>query len=399
MTTAEGSASRGAAGRVAATHFQTRRGLLVAVLFVIAAVVVGLWRGDTWWLPLHLFLIGGVLSAIAATTQMLAITWSSSPPTKPWLAAGQRWILAAGAVGVVVGRDTTTNWLVEAGGTLVIVALLVMVPILLAIRRGAVTDRYVPAIDAYMAAHVFGALGAVIGIIMATDRAGQDYLRLHDAHLTINLFGLVGGVIAATLPYFTATQVRAKMSPRATPSVIRGVVGIVILATAVAALGALSATRWAAMVAMLLYAAALVVIVTLLPIADRKRWNWAGPRLAQLLAGIGWWVAMTVLFAVRVGRGHDLGIAVRTLAIGGFAQILVASLAYLGPVVRAGGHQQLTAGFALTRSWISLAAGNLAAVASVVEARLLLLAALAVWAVDIAARAALLVIRSGSTKE
>ncbi|HRD99682.1 MAG TPA: hypothetical protein PLV68_00185, partial [Ilumatobacteraceae bacterium] len=54
----------------------------------------------------------------------------------------------------------------------------------------------------------------------------------------------------------------------------------------------------------------------------------------------------------------------QALVIGGFAQILVASLAYLGPVLRGGGHRRLSAGFAITRSWTSLAAGNAAALAA-----------------------------------
>ncbi|MFP5487244.1 MAG: hypothetical protein ACLGHQ_02930 [Acidimicrobiia bacterium] len=35
------------------------------------------------------------------------------------------------------------------------------------------------------------------------------------------MFGLIGLVIAATLPFFAATQVRTKMSPRATPTTMR----------------------------------------------------------------------------------------------------------------------------------------------------------------------------------
>ncbi|MEO8266272.1 MAG: hypothetical protein ABI706_12285 [Ilumatobacteraceae bacterium] len=76
------------------------------------------------------------------------------------------------------------------------------------------------------------------------------------------------------------------------------------------------------------------------------------------------------------------------LVIGGFAQILVASLAYLGPVLRGGGHQRLTAGFAITNSWVSLAAGNTAAVAALAGHGPTLAVALAVWLTDIVARVA-----------
>ena len=44
------------------------------------------------------------------------------------------------------------------------------------------------------------------------------------------------------------------------------------------------------------------------------------------------------------------------LVLGGYVQILVASLAYLAPVLRGGGHVRLSAGFATTRSWLALTA-------------------------------------------
>ncbi|HQV56533.1 MAG TPA: hypothetical protein PKV27_00875, partial [Ilumatobacteraceae bacterium] len=209
--------------------------MLIAAGFVIAAVIAAAVRGDGWWLPLHLFLVGGVLSAISATTQMLAITWSSSPPTRPWVATVVRWTLAAGAVGVVVGRDTGRRWLIEFGGGFVAIALVGMVPVLWAVHRGAVTDRYRPAIEAYVAAHLFGAVGVIVGVVMATGRSGSRHLELRGTHLIVNLFGCVGLVIAATLPYFTATQVRSKMSPRATRPVLRIVAAVFAAAVLFAA--------------------------------------------------------------------------------------------------------------------------------------------------------------------
>ena len=97
--------------------------------------------------------------------------------------------------------------------------------------------------------------------------------------------------------------------------------------------------------------------------------------------------------AVAVWRGKDEGDLVRALVVGGFAPILLASLAYLVPVLRGGGHARLTAGFATTRSWIGLAAGNLAAVAALLDRRRLLYAAILVWLVDSLARGALLQFR------
>jgi hypothetical protein len=384
---------RGAPQRVADVHGQTRRGLLVAAGFTGAAVVSGITRvGGDWWVPLHLFVVGALLSAVSATTQMLAVTWSASPAPRPLVAAAQRWTLAAGAVVLIVGRETDRTWMFVAGGTTVIAAVLGLGVILIRIRRRAVTPRFAPAIEAYVAAVVAGAAGMSIGLALGTGRAGRSFVHLRDVHLVLNVFGLVGLVIAATLPYFAATQVRSKMSPRATPSTMRLVFGALVTATAVAATGRLIGRPGVAAAGLLAYALGLLVIAALLPIYTRSRLRWAGPRLLQLAAGIAWWAAMTVALAVAAVSGAADGAFLRALVIGGFAQILVASLAYLGPVLRGGGHEQLTAGFAITRSWVSLTAGNMAAMAALVGHDPTLAAALAVLLTDVAFRAARLLI-------
>ena len=340
-----------------------------------------------WWLPLHLFLAGGLLSAISAATQMLAVTWSSSSAPHPMVAAIQRWVLATGAVAVVIGGERDIRWLVGLGGVAVGASLLAMVPILLGIRRSSVTDRFMPAIDAFIAAFLFGVVGTAIGVVLGTGRAGGSVTALRDAHLIVNLFGLVGLVIAATLPFFLATQVRAKMSLRATPVVLRANTATLVVATATAGVGRLFEWRAVTATGLVVYAAALAWTVVLLPIFDRRRWQWAGPRLVQLLTGVGWWIAMTLTLAVVLTSDSSAHATLQALVIGGFAQIFVASLAYLGPVLRGGGHERLTAGFAITRSWLSVVAGNVAAVGAIVEQPIVMLTALAIWLADITARA------------
>ena len=89
---------RGAAGRVAQIHVQTRCGLGVTATFVAAAVVTGaVGIGDGWWLPLHLFVVGALLTAISAVTQMLAVTWSTAPAPRSAVAAHTLGVTAAAA--------------------------------------------------------------------------------------------------------------------------------------------------------------------------------------------------------------------------------------------------------------------------------------------------------------
>jgi nitrite reductase (NO-forming) len=380
-----------APGRVAEVHAQTRRGLLIAAGFVVVAVGVGVGAvrvGAGWWLPLHLFVVGGLLSAISATTQMLAVTWSAAPAARRAVVRTQRWALAAATVALVIGRETDQSWMFVAGGVAVVVAMLGLASMLLRVRRQAVTDRFAPAIEAYVAAVVAGSVGMSLGVLLGSGRIGDRAVQLRSAHLVLNVFGLVGLVIAATLPYFVATQVRSKMSPRATPTRMRVTFGALAVATVIAATGEILVRPRVVAAGLVTYAVGLLMVAAMLPIDAKARLRWAGPRVAQLLSGIAWWTAMTLALAVAAVRGSDDRTILQTLVIGGFAQILVASLAYLGPVLRGGGHQRLTAGFSVTRSWVSLIAGNAAALAAFAGNGPTLVAALVVWVTDVGVRAA-----------
>jgi nitrite reductase (NO-forming) len=380
---------------VADVHAQSRRGLLVAAGFVVVAVVAAL-AHDGWWLPLHLFVVGALLSAISAATQMLAVTWSASPAPSRRVAAAQRWALAAGTVALAFGRETDRTWLFFAGGATVVVAMLALAVILIRIRQQAVTDRFAPAIEAYVAAVSAGAVGMSLGIALGSGWAGARAAELRGTHLVLNVFGLIGLVIAGTLPYFAATQTRSKMSRRATPTAVRITMLGLSAATAVAATGEMLGTRALVAGALIAYALGLLALIPLLPVPDRARLRWAGPRVAQLLAGIGWWASMTIALAVVTIRATNDRQVVLALVVGGFGQILVASLAYLGPVLRGGGHRQLAAGFAITRSWISLAAGNVAALAALTGHERVLAAVLVAWLTDMVVRAGRLLATSRS---
>lgn len=158
-------------------------------------------------------------------------------------------------------------------------------------------------------------------------------------------------------------------------------------ATAVGATGAILDRPGIVAGGLIGYALGLLVIASMLPIYTRHRLRWAGPRVVQLLTGLAWWAAMTIALAIVAVRGSGDRVILQALVIGGFAQILVASLAYLGPVLRGGGHQRLTAGFAITRSWASVAAGNTAAFGVLVGHGPTSAVALAVWLTDVVVRA------------
>ena len=378
------------AGRVAEMHRQTRPGLAFAGAFAVASGLAAIAPHNTGaWLPLHLFLAGAVLHAISAVTLMLAVTWSAGLPP-PWSAVRlQRWLLTAGVIVLAAGREMALAGLTVAIAASTIAASMVILGVLLArVRRDASLDRFDAAIDGYLTALPLALVGSALGAMAG---AGHSASGLVSMHLTLNLFGLVGVVIAATLPYMTATQFRSKMAPRATPRTIRAVVGALAAATVVTTIGIGTRRELLAGLGLITYAGGIAATIAICPFPRWRNLRWAGPRAGCIALGALWWFGATVGFAACAWSALDAptGLIV-ALVVGGYAQILAGSLAYLAPVLRGGGHARLAQGFRLTRCWPALVAANVAAAGAVFGSSIVALAGIAIVLGDGMARAALL---------
>lgn len=139
-----GRAPAGAAGRVAAVHRQSRPTLGLAVAFSIAAgVATALPHRTGTWLPMHLFLLGGVLLAISAATQLLAVTWGAAPAPAERTVAVQRALVAVGAAGLALARERAWPTPVLAAAGLAVVGGLLLLGVLLwQLRAAAIQDRF-----------------------------------------------------------------------------------------------------------------------------------------------------------------------------------------------------------------------------------------------------------------
>ncbi len=373
--------------RVKVAQDQARRSLRLAVGFTVAAALGAVVPHHTGtWLPLHLFLVGALLLAISGATQFFTLTWGASLPVAPSAVVAQRWLVVVGAAGLAAGRelDAPPALLIAAG--LCVTSGLLLLGVLLAVEdRRARVDRFHPAVHAYLTAVAAGLVGTALGAALVTGAA-----RIRDAHVILNLFGLVGLVVAGTLPYFVATQARMKMSSRATPRTQRG--NLVWLAASVvtASVGALSSHPGVVGLGLAGYAVGILRVAASLPRPGTKQLRWAGPRLPQLALGLGWWVGSVSVAAIRAAQGQPPlpEPLLAALVIGGYGQILLASLAYLGPVLRGGGHVSLSEGFTVTRSWASVVLVNLAGIAAAADRLDVTAILLTAVAVDVVVRAA-----------
>lgn len=379
---------RGAAGRVRLSHAQTRATLRLALAYILAAAVA--WAfGDRTWLPLHLFLAGGVVLAISGVSLMLAVTWSAAPAPPAGMARAQRWFVAAGAAGVVAGREREIgDAFVEVAGSVYLAGLVLLAGLLLGTVRRGVERRFDPAVAAYLAALAAGVVGVALGVATAT---GSLSVGGRAAHRTLNVLGLVGLVVGGTMPYFAATVGRSRMARHASARRLWAAVAWQAAAVAAAATGLGSGWDAVGAAGLGAYAVGITGVLYLLPRPTRRQLRWAGPRLLAVWLGATWWVAAVTASAIGAGRGEPgvlTGRWLGVLVVAGYAQILWGSLAYLLPMLRGGGHERLGEGFAVTRSWIGLAAANVAGLGLALSLPVVAPAAAGVWVADGAWRAA-----------
>lgn len=354
----------GAANRVREAQAHARATLRLSLGFLVAAAAAAVLPlpGGTW-LPLHLFLAGGAVLAISATTVFFTVTWSAAPAPAPHLTAAQRWLVAVGAAGVSVARAWSWPSALLLVSALLFGAGLVLLAALLAttVRRG-VERRFDVAVAWYVAALASGLVAAVLGGRLGTGSPGPG---TRPAHVALNVLGLVGLVLGGTLPSFAATVGRSRMWPGATPRRHLALLGWQAAALAATASGFLTGADGLAAGGLVAYALGLGALAVLAPRITARQLQWAGPRLLALHAGLAWWAGALLAGAAQAAGGDTgpSGPALHVLVVGGLAQILWGSLCYLLPVLRGGGHERLAAGFATTRSWTAFAAVNLAAAA------------------------------------
>jgi nitrite reductase (NO-forming) len=344
---------RGAPDRVKLAHAQAVPTLRLALVFLAAAIVtIPLRQSTAEWLPLHLFLAGTVVLAISGVSLLLTITWAAAPAPAPAPVTVQRWCVAGGAATIALGRASSApDAVVAAGGTVFRAGRVVHGALLVTTVRRGVDRRYDVPVAWYDVALGAGVAAGGVGVAMATS---PHAMNVRDAHVTLNLLGLVGLVIAGTFPFFIATVGRTKMARRATPGRHVRLLGWQGAALLAAVVGLLASWSLAATVGFVAYALGVVALATLAPVPRARSLRWAGPRLVAMYAGLAWWAAAVVAFAAT--GDHVRGGWLLALVVAGYGQILWGSLAYLVPMLRGGGHEALSAGFATTRSWIGLVA-------------------------------------------
>lgn len=187
---------------------------VAASAFRLAAVFGGvasgwslwvLWKGGSWWGPLHAFLAGAVVLAISGAAQMFTVTWSAAPASGRVVTIGQRWAVTVGVALVLVGWSAGWIFVAVVGALLVMGGLVTLAVALVATVRRSLLRRFDLSARFYVLALVAGTIGVGLGGLMVSGIAGAWYSRIRMTHLHLNLIGLVGFTIIGTLPTLLPT--------------------------------------------------------------------------------------------------------------------------------------------------------------------------------------------------
>jgi nitrite reductase (NO-forming) len=370
-------------GRVVESHTIARLALRLAGLFAVVAVGwagVVLYGGGSWWGPLHAFLAGTVLLSISGAAQMFTITWATAPPPSRWLAAFQRWAVAAGVLAVLIGVTIDSSPVVWLGAGAVVLGLIALGTSIVGAVRRSLLRRFDLSARFYITAFGAGVVGVSIGALLGTGALADRFFAARLVHSHLNLLGLVGLTIIGTLPTFLPTTAhhRAVSGREAIVAWWLGLGGAVVIASALWAPPEMVGAGNLAIAA-----AATAVLGGILLRLGRK--GAAKLPFVQVSIGVTWLVAWAIVDGVGIlqsGSSPVFGGWAAAAVVAGVGQVLAGSLAYIVPVLL--GPPLEPASSILTRHrWIPLTLVNGAGVALAAGSGQVAVAAMGMWVVDI----------------
>ncbi|MFJ3335048.1 multicopper oxidase domain-containing protein [Streptomyces sp. NPDC086766] len=319
------------------------------------------------WLAVHLFLLGAATTAVLVWSEHFAVALLHVPmPDRRWSTARLTGVNVAVAA-VLAGVAADVPALTGAGCAALVTAAGAHLVVLARLGRSALGGRLAPLVSFYRAAAAALIVGAVLGWLLATGRAGPGrYGGLRLAHVHVTLLGWIGLPVLGTLFMLWPTVLGVRMAERTT-RVARRVLALTGGGLIAAAAGLGAGLRPVAVTGVAAYAAGTAVAVHLFARTVRHRRPVSAAAASMLAAATAWLSAGVavdlVLVAARppAALGEDVESLVPVLLLGFVGQVLVGALTYLLPIVLGSGPKGRAALRAvLERGWpVRLAALNL----------------------------------------
>ncbi|HEX5191159.1 MAG TPA: hypothetical protein VFW09_00030 [Solirubrobacteraceae bacterium] len=223
----------------------------LAMLGAAAAALVAFVVDGTWWLQwlaLHLALLGGVSQLVLGAAQFFVCAFLATTPPSRRLLIAQLAVWNLGTALVAVGIPVADRLLVDCGGGLIGLGLLLFAVSLRAMQRRSL-QRARWAVRWYQVSASCLAAGALVGMLLAGGVAWR-YGSLLGAHMALNLVGWLGTAIVGTLhtffPSLTGTRLRFERLQGSTLALWAFGV-LAVTASAAFSLDALAVVGWVAL--------------------------------------------------------------------------------------------------------------------------------------------------------
>lgn len=315
---------------------------LPAIFWLVAVVLVAALHRQVpapRWLLFHLLLLGAVTHSIFVWSQYFAdaLLHAARGPVSEHLRMARLALLNFAVVTVVAGA-VMENWTVAfAGGAGIIIAVVWHGATITWQLRRSLGSRFAVTVRYYIAAACMLPVGVAFGVAMFHGAPSDWHPRLMLGHVLANIFGWIGLTVLGTIITLWPTMLRTRIIEGAERAARRSL-WILALGLIVAVAGVLLGQTYVTAAGLLGYAVAIGYLAR--PFIGAMR---AKPPVHfatwSLLAGLGWFVIVTVALAyvvIDAPNWTQVNAAVSrmtpALAVGFAAQVLLGALSYLLPV-------------------------------------------------------------------
>lgn len=329
-------------------HRKASKPVSVWMFALFIVLMTHRWIPESLWLMVHMVTLGLITNSILVWSQHFteALLKHKLPDSARPVQLARIYTLNASMVVLMVGVVFSLYPLTVLGSVGVGAVVTWHGVALLQQMRTALPARFGVTIRYYIAASWLLPVGATFGALLAYDGLNASWHgRLLLAHEAVNLLGFVGITVVGTLMTLWPTMLRTVMVPDAVARSSRALAGLCAgLGLTVA--GALTGLTWLAVAGLLLYAAALALVLALMVRATtaKKPSDYATFSVA---AGMAWLTVGVLFSAYLVATSPFDALTLRPVTpifVAGFlAQTLLGAMTYLLPARMGGGPKAVRA--------------------------------------------------------
>ena len=324
----------------------------VAIVYGVASIVwlaAGQVLPGGRWLVTHLFTLGVLTTLLWSFSRNFAARFTGVGDLREPVAAtwGLTLLLGASITATVTGRAVGAHWPLVIGSSGIMLVIAANLVTLRRLRARARNDRFLWVVHRYENAHVVFLVAAGLGGALGSGLVpGEVYLGAREAHIHLNVLGWAGLTVLTTLvvfgPALLRVRIEAGAEKRASDAVTRAMIGLGVgaLGLVLRSLGRSIGDGAEGPATVLLVAGMAVylqaVIVVAIPLLRAARDHDRSPLRFSLAAVVIWLpvgVAIDTVLLMTGQPGWSVGLAV-ALLIGVFAQLILAVLLYVTPMLR-----------------------------------------------------------------